>query len=550
MIKSFYAPADYFAKNNSILGSVNIISLIPQNLLVSDAWIHTGGWQSWNPGYEIEKKHKQPDTTSIIKGWDQYLIFPQSVKKSSKNIVLAQFVSYLRWGDFYLVFASTGNKNNSLPPVQFIINKQNKTVSFEIADKNHYWNKNDLQAEIEIFTADSFFEVKSKLKKLYDCNQFESLTPLGNNIGGFESWYNHYTNINQKMIYEDLDALKNGENIISKGNFSSVIFQIDDGWEKQLGNWEWDTNKFPDNPRSITQKIEEKSYISGLWIAPFIADSRSPVAKEHPDWLLRDKNGKLVKAGYNPFWGEKGYFYAFDLSIKEAVDWIDSNIQKAIDEWGFRYLKFDFLYAGMIYGIHKNQDASYFWYNQAIKKITCRKQSKEGKPVFYLGCGVPFEQSYKYLPLSRIGCDTYEHWENRLLKFIKWNGRNSACLNLKDTLGHALWNKSIFMNDPDVIFIRENNCSLTCQQKLLIGFVNTIFGSQIMYSDDPSEQSTFIEKELTDKILAFKKQFENEEFGINYLGKEQYLIFSKSGNYSFKIDLNEGKMEEKKYDNL
>lgn len=367
---------------------------------------------------------------------------------------------------------------------------------------------------------------------------------MGTKPSGWESWYNHYTDINQQLIYKDLEALSNTKNIISEGNFSSKVFQIDDGWEKQLGNWEWDTSRFTDSPSQITSKIENQGFIPGLWIAPFIVDSRSPVAMENPDWLLKDKKGKLVKAGYNPKWGEKGYFYAFDLSNDNVLEWIDNNIEKAINTWGFRYLKFDFLYAGMIDGQHSNNGASFYWYNRAIKKITSRKNNQYDKKVFYLGCGVPFEQSFKYLPLSRIGCDTYEHWENKLMKFINWNGRNSAYLNVKDTIGHSYWNNTIFSNDPDVIFIRDSNCTLSNEQKLLIAAVNIIFGNQFMYSDDPNDCNSDNEIALNNQIIDLQKKYCHEEFGVTYTGNDTYSVFSKSGNYSFLINLKNGTMED------
>lgn len=543
MNKIYKAKNNYYAQENSILDTIELNNLV-SNYSIDRAWIHTGGWQSWNPGFEIEPDRKQPNLSSIIKGWDQYLIFPETKIKPSKTIVLAPFFTYLKWDNFYLVLCSTGNINNSLPPVQFILNRKNATIQIEIADKDHNWKQNDLQAEINIFTADSYFKVRDELKAIFTGEHLNQIKELGTNPCGWESWYNHYTDINQTLIYEDLNALSTKDNVINKGKFSSTIFQIDDGWEKQLGNWEWDTQKFSDDPKEITKKIEDKKYIPGLWIAPFIVDSRSPVAKEHPDWLLKNTKGQLIKAGYNPKWGEKGYFYTFDLSKDEVLEWIDSNIEKAVNKWGFRYLKFDFLYAGMIYGNYFNKDASFVWFNKALEKITTRKINAEGKSVFYLGCGLPFEQGFKYLPLSRIGCDTYEHWENKLMKFINWNGRNSAYLNVKDTLGHSLWNNIIFANDPDVIFIRDKNCTLTNEQKLLIGTVNTIFGSQFMYSDDPAEEITENEKELTDKILEIQDKYRNEEFGHTYLGSDNYSVFSKSQKYIFRINLNKGIMEE------
>ena len=322
---------------------------------------------------------------------------------------------------------------------------------------------------------EKYFECKDKLSGIFGTQQFEAVEHLGNFPSGWESWYNHYSNIDEKLILNTLSALSTKENIISRGTFSSKIFQIDDGWEQALGEWTVRKDRFPEGLSSIVEKIENKGYIPGLWLAPFIIDERCKTAIEHPDWILRDFKGEKIISGFNPLWGEKGNFYCLDLSNEEVISYLDSVMERTINEWGFRYLKLDFLYAGMFYGKYSNPTSAFKAYNRAVKVLTSRKVNKNGKKISYLGCGVPFEASFNYFPLSRIGCDTLEHWSNEKLRIINWNGRNEAYLNIKDTLGHALWNKTIFLNDPDVVFIREKNCSLTSEEKLLIGKINAIF---------------------------------------------------------------------------
>ena len=542
-MKTYTVHQDYIAKENSIIDVIHLDDFVDvQKYRVDNACINNGGWQSWNPCTETFPGKKQlPLTCFGIKQWNAYLVFPESKYKTSKNIILGQFVSYLRWNDFYLIFASIGNVSGTLPPVQFIFNRKENTVSIEICDKGNEWKSGDVTGRIEIFTADSYFEAREKLLSVFGNQHFDSVSHLGNNPGGWESWYNHYANINQELVSEDLNKLISTENIISKGNYSSRIFQIDDGWEKALGDWQIRKDRFKDGFTGLTEKIENENYIPGLWIAPFIIDSRSETATAHPDWLLKDENGKLVPAGYNPLWGKDGTFYCLDLSRDEVIAHLDKIIDTAINEWGFRYLKLDFLYAGMLYGNYSQKTASYKIYSRAIKTLTARKISNNGKPVAYLGCGVPFELSFKYLPLSRIGCDTYEKWTNPLLRFIHWNGRNEAWLNVKDTLGHAMWDGIIFKNDPDVVFIREENCTLTDEQKYLIAGVGELFGSQFMYSDDPGKAGEY-EKLMTEKILSFAENYKTEEFGITQIAEYYYEIYSKSGKYKGSIDMGKNPM--------
>ena len=537
-MKTYTVHADYHAQENSIIERLKLSDLVDAaEFNMQEAWINIGGWQSWNPGFEIAPGQKQPALTNkFIKGWNNYLVFPNTSFSPDKNLVLAQFITYLRWGDFYLVFASVGNLSRVLPPVQFIFDRWQNTITIEICDKGNDWRRDDITAQIEIFTASSYFECKDKLREIFDSLHFAPISHLGKTPGGWESWYNHYADINENLILTDLQALTQTENLISTGSFSSKIFQIDDGWEASLGDWEPRTDRFPNGLTPLAQRIEEAGFIPGLWIAPFIIDARSKTAAAHPQWLLHNEKHEPVVAGYNPLWGKRGNFFCLDLSRDEVVDYLDKLMDKIINDWGFRYIKIDFMYAGMLYGNYNNPTASYKIYNRAIAALTSRNKTNKGNPVAYLGCGIPFELSFKYTPLCRIGCDTYEHWTNKLARLLKWNGRNEAYLNLKDTLGHALWNNTVFANDPDVVFIRTKNCSLTPEQKLLIAKVNTLFGNQFMYSDDPEHQGVE-EHKISAQITEFRNQFANQEFGLIQTQEDIYKVFNRTRTVEGEINL-------------
>lgn len=540
-MKIFSAEKDYIAEANTIAGTLYLKELIP-NKKSSDAWINIGGWQSWNPCYEVEPSVKQETIKArFVKPFNCYLKFPETKYKSSKKIVLAQFITYFRWDNTYLFVISLNNLESCLPPVQFIIDRKTDEIKIELADKGKAWCKGDLQAKIEFFTAESYFEARDKLEKLfgssskespYYSNRFDQISFLGETSLGWESWYNHYANIDQQLIEEDLEALSNTQNFLTITNKSTApVFQIDDGWEKHCGEWEIDEKKFPKGLKFLTDKISAAGYIPGLWIAPFITDLRSPIAVEHPDWLLRDVYGHLVPAGFNFLWGVNWTFYALDLSNNDVLDYLDKTIDKIINQWGFRYIKLDFLYAGTLFGHYKTAGASYEWYNRVIKRLTARKTNNQGLPVAYLGCGAPLELSFNDLPLSRIGCDTYENWDNTMGKITGFSGRNCAWLNLQDTLGHAITDKILFANDPDVIFIRNKNCKLTRDEKILIATVNILFGSQLMYSDDPAESNSEEERQLAAEIDSIRKKYADEKFSVKAIEYRKYIIESQSGKY-------------------
>ncbi|MBQ1432352.1 MAG: alpha-galactosidase, partial [Ruminococcus sp.] len=94
---------------------------------------------------------------------------------------------------------------------------------------------------------------------------------------GYPSWYRHYQDINEEKLSSDLEALNGGD-----------IFQIDDGWQTAVGDWlSVDKQKFPEGMKVIADRIREKGYIPGIWMAPFVCEKDSVMFAEHPDWLLK-----------------------------------------------------------------------------------------------------------------------------------------------------------------------------------------------------------------------------------------------------------------------
>ncbi|MBQ9622879.1 MAG: alpha-galactosidase, partial [Treponema sp.] len=382
---------------------------------------------------------------------------------------------------------------------------------------------------------------------------FLNTTPQGEKItvGGWESWYNHYADINNELIKGDLESLSHTENLIKThflDNKKPCVFQVDDGWEISLGDWDARRTRFPGGMTALASSISEKGYVPGLWMAPFIIDWRSEFAKSHRDWILRDKKGKPIAAGLNPLWGDTfgkeqpslpWSYFCFDLSRDDVLAYLDHLIDTAVNEWGFRYLKLDFLFAGMIYGKFTNGGAAYKWYDRAVKVLTKRTVNKKGENVAYLGCGMPFEASFNAFPLSRIGPDTKEDWDVAWMKEAHFPSRTSAFVNMQSTLGHAFWNQGVYINDPDVVFLRYENISLDDKEKILISMVNYLFASQIMHSDDPVHFDAEKEGEFTKKIESLYKIFENEDFGVENRDSTSYFIFSKGEKYTGFINLSD-----------
>lgn len=533
----------------------------------NDFWFYGGGWQSWGFGGEVEPGKNQKKYFPLIPQWKNYINFPGKApsrigerSSSSKSILRGQFLIYLRWENTYLALASTGalNDDGVLPPVQFFVDRKKRTVTVSVYSEGKRWEKMELMGKFVVFSANNFFALKDGIKFIFgdsSSSRFDYLKFLSKNgeqikCAGWESWYNHYSDINQNLISEDLISLGKNDNIINalySKNDLPVVFQVDDGWEKNLGDWNANLDRFPDGMKKLAESISEKNYVPGLWIAPFIIDLRSEIAKNHPEWILRKTNGKPVAAGMNPLWGAKfgknqpSYpcsYFCLDLSRDEVIEYLDNLMEKIINDWGFRYIKLDFLFAGMLSGKFANGSSAYVWYDRAIKKLTRRLINNSGERIAYLGCGLPFESSFMTMPLSRIGPDTKEVWDVNYLRRVNFSARTGAKPNLQSTLGHSFWDQSIFINDPDVIFLRYTNIKLDDGEKEMIAVVNKLFASQIMHSDDPTDFS-MDEADFTQHVISLYEKLDGEEFGFVNLKGDVYLIFSKNGKYCGIINLSE-----------
>lgn len=573
VLKDGLSPAD---TENKVIAQFKIDSLL-KNCAVStghferyngkDFSFYGSGWQSWGFGGEIDPGKKQKKYIALVPQWKKYISFPGKApakiggkKSSSSSLLKGQFLIYLRWENTYLVLMSTAafgsDEGGLLPPVQFYVDRKNRTVSVSIYSDGKRWEKMEQMGKIAVFSAKSFFALKDGVKFLasggvnFDSLEFLSAPGNGIKCAGWESWYNHYADINQRLIHSDLNALGKNGNIINsmyRQKNLPVVFQVDDGWEISLGDWDANLERFPAGMKDLASSISDAGYIPGLWIAPLIIDYRSETAKKHPEWILKNSSGKPVPAGMNFLWGAKvgamqpSYPYSYfclDLSRDDVIEYLDGVMEKVINVWGFRYIKIDFLFAGMIYGAFANGGAAYQWYDRAIKKLTRRLFNSKGERVAYLGCGLPFESSFTSFPLSRIGPDTKECWDMGYLDKLHFPARPGAKPNMQSTLGHAFWDQSIFINDPDVIFLRYTNIKLDDGEKELIAMVNKMFASQIMHSDDPSDFSAD-DADFTEHVMKLYAEIEGKEFGLLNLTSEVYKVFSKDGTLSGVINLSE-----------
>lgn len=340
-------------------------------------------------------------------------------------------------------------------------------------------------------------------------------------LTGYTSWYNYFQKIDENIILRDLKGL-------SRAHDSVNIFQIDDGYEPFVGDWlDYNGRDFPNGMKTIADAVHREGYLAGIWLAPFnVQRGKSRILKEHPDWLIRNPDGKpqLVCVAW-------GGAYTLDIYNSEVREHLKKVFDTVLNDWGYDMVKLDFLYSQC----RTPRD------NKTRGTIMCEAMDFLRECVgdkLILGCGVPLGPAFGVVDACRISCDVDLSYGGKFYNSMSINNELPSAQNaINNSMFRRHLNGRAFLNDPDVFFLRDHNLTFTWEQKLLLAKINNLFGRVLFVSDDAGEYSeaelevlkeTFRESDA--KILDVKcvgaRADGNYEIKFIENGEEKLLYFN------------------------
>lgn len=181
---------------------------------------------------------------------------------------------------------------------------------------------------------------------VFSLNQNETVSmPLSRTgvfVGDTDDMGNAITDYQYKYKWENTN--EDFMNIIRFGGYGSdpeLIFQkvnsnryiggdmiwIDDGWQTNLGDWEWKEG-LP--IEKYQEYIAKNSQVLGLWMPPWGAEQHAQLMKEHPDWYIEYGSGMDARKT------------GLDTSDPEVVDYIRGKVSEVQAALGGFMLKTDF----------------------------------------------------------------------------------------------------------------------------------------------------------------------------------------------------------------
>ncbi|MBW2230316.1 MAG: alpha-galactosidase [Deltaproteobacteria bacterium] len=293
---------------------------------------------------------------------------------------------------------------------------------------------------------------------------------------GWCSWYHFFRDVNEDDLLRNLDAM-----VSDRSGIPISLIQLDDGYQRTIGDWLHTNEKFPRGLAPIAQAIREAGFEAGIWTAPFAASAESRVLVEHPDWAL--KHGDHWQRGtLNPDWSADGWVYALDTSRTEVLGYLEG-VFRELAAIGFTYQKLDFLYmACMEAGAHDPAQTR----AERLRAGLLAIRRGAGTDAFLLGCGCPLGPAVGVVDGMRIGPDVAPCWDMDQPRVIPGLERvlPSTRSAIRSILNRVFMHRRLWLNDPDCLMVRGRQTRLLPHEARSLADVIALTGGMTLFSDD------------------------------------------------------------------
>ncbi|HEY43522.1 MAG TPA: alpha-galactosidase, partial [Anaerolineae bacterium] len=294
---------------------------------------------------------------------------------------------------------------------------------------------------------------------------------------GWCSWYYFFHSVTKDDVLSNMRWAEKRREVIPL-----EVIQIDDGFQVEVGDWfHSNEGSFPEGMAQLSGQIREAGFKPGLWLAPFIAKPNAQLLREHPEWVLHNCWRLPSITGFT----FETFARALDVSHPDFLEYLHGLISKISHEWGYDYLKLDFLYAGALPGVRFDETQTRA---QALRKALSVIRQTAGEDVTLLGCGCPLGSGVGIFDAMRIGPDVAPDWSPSF-KGIRFPFENEPGFpSLKNAMQAAInrgfLHRRWWVNDPDCLLIRDQNTRLTEAEVQSMATIISLSGGSLFTSDD------------------------------------------------------------------
>ena len=265
--------------------------------------------------------------------------------------------------------------------------------------------------------------------------KFSNSFPLPNPPSVYCTWYYYGGTITQEDIIENLNAIK-------QHKIPLDVFQIDEGWERDIGDWE-PNEKFSLGMKYLADLIRSYGMRPGIWTSPFIVSPECEIGRRNPDWLLMRDDG--IPVMFRMF-GKR--YYVLDTTHPEVLEWIENLYRKLTYEWGYTYHKIDFARAVVLdpKAIFRDKKATRA---EAYRRGLEAVRRGAGSESYILLCGGLYGASSGLVNGQRTSSDARSCWPK---------STDPSEIVAPHTIKQNVlryWMNYLWHNDPDALMVRR-----------------------------------------------------------------------------------------------
>ena len=243
------------------------------------------------------------------------------------------------------------------------------------------------------------------------------------------SWYGYWGRVTPELVLHNLAA-------IDRLDLPVATVQIDDGHQAEIGDW---LDRAPSwgALAHLADRITDTGRAAGIWTAPFLVGARSRLAREHPEWLVRD----AVACAHH--WEQE--VRVLDVTHPGAAEHL-TGLYRSLAADGYSYHKIDFIYAGAMAGGRYADCGPLDAYREGLRLV----REAIGPDATLLGCGAPLLPSIGLVDAMRVSPDIDPRVEPDEGDLSQPSQRGALAAGRARAWMHGrLW-----VNDPDCLLLR------------------------------------------------------------------------------------------------
>lgn len=239
------------------------------------------------------------------------------------------------------------------------------------------------------------------------------------------------------------------------------------------GDWLEPDENWPGGLENAAREIFKHGYRAGIWIAPFVVSNRSNLIKKHPEWLIKNSEGRVKLEMAN----ENETFYTIDPS-NEGVKKYLKTVFQSLRKMGFIFYEMDYLEWGLKDSKTVKMDSQDRSSVQILREALDIIRQEIGYGSLVMADNTAFQPVIGFADIVKTSSSCDAGWNDAGVKNM-----------VRETYFTQYFNNILWQNNPGEINIIDNQ-TFSEDEKISLALWKAFLGGAVCCSDDFTKMTT------------------------------------------------------------